>query len=136
MSMLKNLRRCLLLLCVFGVFGGAALVSAQEPIPVIIDSDMNSDDWMAILYLLNDPGYSVKAITVVGTGFTYCDAGIRTGLGLNAEINTAIEMPDIRERLLAADNLPATADRASFVRHIAQEWQNNRRLKDAGIRME
>ncbi len=55
---------------------------------------------------------------------------------LNAEINTAIEMPDIRERLLAADNLPATADRASFVRHIAQEWQNNRRLKDAGIRME
>lgn len=55
---------------------------------------------------------------------------------LNAEINTAIDTPGIRERLLAADNLPATADRASFVRHIAQEWQNNRRLKDAGIRME
>lgn len=55
---------------------------------------------------------------------------------LNAEINTAIETPEIRERLLAADNLPAAADRASFVRHIAQEWQNNRRLRAAGIRME
>lgn len=55
---------------------------------------------------------------------------------LNAEINTASEAPEIRERLLAADNLPASGDRAGFARHIAQEWQNNRRLKDAGIRME
>ena len=51
--------------------GGTTAVSAQaeDPVPVVIDSDMISDDWMAALFLLNDPGFSVKAITVSGTGF-------------------------------------------------------------------
>lgn len=65
------------------------MVSAQEPIPVMIDSDMTSDDWMAVLYVLNDPAYSVKAITVTGTGFAYCDAGVRAALGLLALVDAS-----------------------------------------------
>jgi inosine-uridine nucleoside N-ribohydrolase len=35
--------------------------------PVIIDTDMAADDWMAILYLLNRPDVSIAAITVSGS---------------------------------------------------------------------
>ena len=59
-------------------------MSAQDPVPVVIDSDMISDDWMAALFLLNDPKFTVKAITVAGTGFADCDAGVRSALGLLA----------------------------------------------------
>lgn len=62
----------------------AVPAAAQESRPVIIDTDMGSDDWMAILYTLNDPALSVKAITVTGTGLAYCDAGVRIALGLLA----------------------------------------------------
>ena len=84
---------CLVLSCVFsvlGVFGGTAAVSAQatpdvaDPVPVVIDSDMISDDWMATLFVLNNPAFSVEAITVTGTGFGYCDAGVASALGLLA----------------------------------------------------
>ena len=37
---------------------------------------MISDDWMATLFVLNDPRYDVQAITVAGTGFATCDAGV------------------------------------------------------------
>jgi pyrimidine-specific ribonucleoside hydrolase len=69
---------------VLGVYSGTTAVSAQDPVPVIIDSDMTTDDWMATLFLLNDPDFAVKAITVAGTGFAYCDAGIQSALGLLA----------------------------------------------------
>lgn len=55
-----------------------ALTSAKEsfsPTPVIVDTDMGFDDWMAILYLLNNPNVDVKAITVDCAGETYCPAG-------------------------------------------------------------
>lgn len=55
---------------------------------------------------------------------------------LNAEINQAVQTPAIRERLLASDNLPATGDRSAFARRIREEWNNNRRLKGANIRLE
>jgi len=80
------------LLCSFGLLGGAMPVGAQDAtpesakgaIPVVIDSDMISDDWMATLFILNDPQYDVKAISVAGTGFATCDAGVRSALGLLA----------------------------------------------------
>ena len=36
------------------------------PRPVIIDTDMAQDDWVAILYLLQRQDVAVKAITVTG----------------------------------------------------------------------
>ena len=88
--MVGRLALCLVLLCVLGVFDGASATSAQDrdPVPVVIDSDMISDDWMAALLILNDPDFSVKAITVAATGFAAdCDAGVRSALGLLALTN-------------------------------------------------
>jgi inosine-uridine nucleoside N-ribohydrolase len=79
-----RLALCLALPFVLGAINGTTAVSAQDPVPVIIDSDMTADDWMATLLLLNDPDFSVKAITVAGTGFAYCDAGVQAALGLLA----------------------------------------------------
>lgn len=84
--MFGRLALCLMLPCVLGIFGRTAAASAQanDPVPVVIDSDMISDDWMATLFLLNNPDFEVKAITVSGTGFASCDAGVRAALGLLA----------------------------------------------------
>ena len=90
--MFSRLAFCLMLLCALGVLGGTTAVSAQDatpvsvegPVPVVIDGDMTSDDWMATLFVLNDPGFTVEAITVTGTGFAYCDAGVQSALGLLA----------------------------------------------------
>lgn len=83
-----RLALCLVLTGVLGVFSGTTAVSSraqnQDPVPVVIDSDMISDDWMATLFLLNDPDFAVKAITVAGTGFADCDAGVQAALGLLA----------------------------------------------------
>ena len=74
----------ILLVCLLSGFALSAPASAQTPRPVIIDTDMTSDDWMATLYLLNNPDFSVKAITVTGTGWAFCDAGVQAALGLVA----------------------------------------------------
>ncbi len=52
--------------------------------PVIIDTDMDANDWMAILYLLNRPDVSVAAITVSGTGEAHCEPGIKNAMSLTA----------------------------------------------------
>lgn len=62
----------------------AAPAAAKAPLPVIIDTDMTTDDFMAILYILNDPDVAVQAITVTGTGFGQCDSGTYVALGLLA----------------------------------------------------
>jgi pyrimidine-specific ribonucleoside hydrolase len=54
------------------------------PRPLIIDTDMAGDDWMAILYLLNRPDISIEAITVTGTGEAHCEPGVRNAMRLTA----------------------------------------------------
>jgi inosine-uridine nucleoside N-ribohydrolase len=105
--MFRKLAVCLVFLSVLGGFSGTAAVSAQDPVPVVIDSDMTSDDWMATLFLLNDPDFAVQAITVTGTGFAYCDAGVESALGLLAltdygdvPVSCGAELP------LMGDNAP------------------------------
>ncbi|MBI5960618.1 MAG: nucleoside hydrolase [Chloroflexi bacterium] len=44
--------------------------------PVIIDTDMALDDWIAILYLLQRPDLDIKALTVTGTGEAHCKPGM------------------------------------------------------------
>lgn len=52
--------------------------------PVIVDTDMAGDDWMAILYLLARPDVEVLAVTVAGTGEAHCKPGVRNAMGLLA----------------------------------------------------
>jgi pyrimidine-specific ribonucleoside hydrolase len=58
------------------------LPASEKPRPVVIDTDMAPDDWMAILYLLQRPEIRIVAITVAGTGETHCAPGVRNALGL------------------------------------------------------
>jgi inosine-uridine nucleoside N-ribohydrolase len=83
--MVSRVAFCLVLACALGTFGGPTVASAQDdPVPVVIDSDMIADDWMATLFVLNDPAFAVEAITVAGTGFADCEAGVRAALSLLA----------------------------------------------------
>jgi pyrimidine-specific ribonucleoside hydrolase len=52
-----------------------AAPTTNTPLPVIVDTDMGFDDWMAILYLLNNRAIDIKAISVDCAGETYCPAG-------------------------------------------------------------
>ncbi len=60
------------------------MVPAGDAKPVIIDTDMAPDDWMAILYLLQQAGVDVKAITVAGTGEAHCVPGVQNARDLAA----------------------------------------------------
>jgi pyrimidine-specific ribonucleoside hydrolase len=60
------------------------LPAVDQPRPVIIDTDMAPDDWMAILYILQRPEIDLRAITVTGTGEAHCEPGVRHALGLVA----------------------------------------------------
>jgi len=52
--------------------------------PIIIDTDMAVDDWMAILYLLQRTDVNVLALTVAGTGEAHCNPGIQNAMNLVA----------------------------------------------------
>ena len=47
---------------------------------------------------------------------------------LNTEINLALQTPELRKRLLSADNVPALGSAAEFARQIAQESASNARI--------
>ena len=50
--------------------------------PVVIDTDMANDDWMAILYLLQCPAVEVTGITVAASGEAHRGPGVRNALRL------------------------------------------------------
>lgn len=54
------------------------------PTPVVVDTDMSTDDVLALLYLLQRPDLDVRAVTVSGTGLAHCPAGARNALELLA----------------------------------------------------
>jgi tripartite-type tricarboxylate transporter receptor subunit TctC len=56
---------------------------------------------------------------------------------LNTEINLALQTPELRKRLLAADNVPTGGSAAEFSRQITAESENNARIiKAAQIKAE
>jgi len=52
--------------------------------PILIDTDMAADDWLAILYLLQRPDINVRGITVTGAGEAHCGPGVQNALDLAA----------------------------------------------------
>jgi inosine-uridine nucleoside N-ribohydrolase len=58
------------------------LGSADIRTPIVIDTDMAAEGIMSILYLLEQEGLNILAITVSGTGLVHCDAGVEQVLGL------------------------------------------------------
>jgi tripartite-type tricarboxylate transporter receptor subunit TctC len=54
---------------------------------------------------------------------------------LNTEFNNALQASDIRNRLLASDNVPTGGSAAAFARDLAAESESNARIiKAAGIK--
>jgi pyrimidine-specific ribonucleoside hydrolase len=70
----------------------AALVPADGPVPMLLDTDMAMDDIPALFYLLQHPGADLRAITVNGVAFVHCDPGVRHMLGL-LEVARAPQIP-------------------------------------------
>src|SRR5690606_24901869 len=52
--------------------------------PLIIDSDLALDDWMALAFLLQSPEVDVRAITVAATGEAHAGPGVKNTLRLMA----------------------------------------------------
>ncbi|MTI14596.1 nucleoside hydrolase [Sansalvadorimonas verongulae] len=81
--MYRSILKIALLLCLPLIATSGKAAEKSEPsmarTPLIIDTDMTGDDWLAILYLLADPKVDVKAITVSGSGQAHAIPG-----GLNA----------------------------------------------------
>lgn len=50
--------------------------------PLVVDTDMGVDDWMALVYLLRHRQVQVRAITVVGNGLSPCDLGTKNAQSL------------------------------------------------------
>ncbi|MFN8487927.1 MAG: nucleoside hydrolase [Caldilineaceae bacterium] len=50
--------------------------------PLIVDTDMAFDDWMAVTYLLAEPLVKLKAITIAATGETHSRFGVQNALRL------------------------------------------------------
>lgn len=53
-------------------------------LPILIDTDMAFDDWMALSYLLSHSGLDVRAITIAATGETHAGFGVQNALRLLA----------------------------------------------------
>jgi inosine-uridine nucleoside N-ribohydrolase len=51
-------------------------------IPVLIDTDVDIDDWMAILYLSMHPNVDLRGITTTGVGACHLTPGTRNALNL------------------------------------------------------
>ncbi|GAA0297298.1 hypothetical protein GCM10009087_03840 [Sphingomonas oligophenolica] len=65
----------------------------SQPIPVLIDTDVNIDDWMAILFLMQHPGVTVIGISTTGCGvahLTPAGRNVRDLLMLTAAPDTPV----------------------------------------------
>jgi inosine-uridine nucleoside N-ribohydrolase len=58
--------------------------AAAPPTPVVVTTDMSTDDVLALLYLLGRRDVDVRAVAVSGTGLADCPAGARNARALLA----------------------------------------------------
>jgi inosine-uridine nucleoside N-ribohydrolase len=73
-----------LLLAALAAGCGSSRSTGAERTPVVVDTDLSSDDVLALLYLAQSPKVELKAVTVAGTGLVHCPAGARNALELLA----------------------------------------------------
>jgi inosine-uridine nucleoside N-ribohydrolase len=55
---------------------------AAAPVPLIVDTDLSSDDLIALAAVARDPGIRLQAVTVSGTGLVECPGGARLASSL------------------------------------------------------
>jgi inosine-uridine nucleoside N-ribohydrolase len=52
-----------------------SFVQGQDKVPLIFDGDANYDDTLALMYLLSNPLFDIKAVTIAGAGFATHQGG-------------------------------------------------------------
>ena len=93
--------------------------------PIILDTDMSPDSWMAILYLAQCPDVALEAITVAGTGESHGSRGARNALDLLA-------LPDGRQILLDEDEFEDLAPSHALREQAAEALETLRRWHREG----
>lgn len=81
----------LLAVALAGCGGGSGSQSAVSRLPMIVDTDMSSDDLIAIAALARDDRVQLEAVSVSGTGLVHCPAGAR----LASELLSALGRGDV-----------------------------------------
>jgi len=61
----------------------------DDPLPVIVDTDLGADDLAALAFLLRHPGVDVRGITIAATGLVGCDSGPAVLGGLVSAVDVA-----------------------------------------------
>lgn len=59
-------------------------------LPLLIDTDMAFDDWIAVLYLLSCPTVDIRALTIAATGEAHASFGVQNALRLITLTNRAL----------------------------------------------
>ncbi len=52
--------------------GGDSYAQTKQPIPLIVDTDMGTDDWIAIAYIAQNKNIDLRGVTIVGSGLASC----------------------------------------------------------------
>lgn len=81
MTLITGMRRALsgavLLFLLLPAGAGADDQAAPAKIPVIVDTDMGADDWLAVAYVASSRHADLLGVTVVGNGLSPCDDAAR-----------------------------------------------------------
>lgn len=67
---------------VSSLFSDLSVKPSEHPLPVVIDTDCDLDDMMAIVYLVKNPRADVKGITTVGNGLSHWEYGAKNVLNV------------------------------------------------------
>jgi pyrimidine-specific ribonucleoside hydrolase len=85
---------------------------SSSRVPLIVDTDLSSDDVVALVLAARDPRVELKAVSVSGTGLVHCPLGARRA----AELLSALGRPDV----------PVACGRGvplSLVHELPAEWR-------------
>jgi pyrimidine-specific ribonucleoside hydrolase len=86
--------------------------NGSSRIPLVVDTDLSSDDVIALALAARDPRMELKAVSVSGTGLVHCPRGAR----LASELLSALGRPDV----------PVACGRGvplSLVHELPAEWR-------------
>lgn len=67
---------------IISLFSLSFSYAQEKSLPIIVDTDMGTDDAMALIYLFNRTGDNVAAVIVDGNASTHCHSGVKNALKL------------------------------------------------------
>jgi tripartite-type tricarboxylate transporter receptor subunit TctC len=104
--------------------------------PLAVGAPERLDAWPQVPTLSELGFESANLMSVFGV---FAPVGVPTPVleRINLEINRALALPALRDRLISSENVPTGGSAADFARQIAAEHHNNARIvKAAGIKGE